>query len=193
MYMKKTTLGLAVALMSGAAAADWTLNNDASSLYYLTTKNVHVTEMNTFNHLSGSIDADGAATVSIDLTSVDTAVEIRDERMREMFFNAADFPAAKVSLTFDPAVLEGMEAGSRVVMDDVNAGLTLHDITREIKAGLVVVGLQDGVQVSSLKPIVVRADDFGLAAGVEALRAIVGLDSITNNAPVSFTFVFDRD
>lgn len=193
MRMHKTTIALAITLMSGAAAADWTLNNDTSSLYYLTTKNANVTELNTFNQLTGTIGADGSATVSINLDSVDTAVEIRDERMRELFFNTAGFPVATISVTLDPAVLEGMEAGSRVVMDDVAADLTLHDTTREIMAGLVVVGLENGVQVSSLKPIVVRADDFGLAGGVEALRAIVGLDSITSNAPVNFTLVFDRD
>jgi len=193
MFMKKTTLALTIGLLAGAATADWTLNNDESSLYYLTTKNVHVTEMNTFNQLSGAIDADGTASVSIDLTSVDTVVEIRDERMREMFFNTDQFPAATISITFDPAVLEGMEPGARMVMEDVAAELTLHGTTREMGAGLVVVGLQNGVQVSSLKPIVVRADDFGLASGVEALRAIVNLDNITNNAPVSFTFVFDKD
>lgn len=193
MFMKKTTLALTVGLLAGAATADWTLNNDESSLYYLTTKNIHITEMNTFNQLSGDIGADGAANVSIDLTSVDTVVEIRDERMREMFFNTDQFPAATISVTFDPAVLEGMEPGARMVMEDVATELTLHGTTREIGASLVVVGLQNGVQVSSLKPIVVRADDFGLASGVEALRAIVSLDNITNNAPVSFTFVFDKD
>jgi polyisoprenoid-binding protein YceI len=193
MFMKKTTLALALTLAAGTAAAGWTLNNDASSLFYLTTKNAQVTEMNTFRQLSGSIGADGAANVSIDLSSVNTAVEIRDQRMQEMFFNAANFPAATIAVTIDPAVLEGMQPGARMVMEDVPAQLTLHDTTREIKAGLVVVGLENGVQVSSLKPIVVRADDFGLGGGVEALRAIAGLESVTSNAPVNFTFVFDKD
>jgi hypothetical protein len=43
-----------------------------------------------------------------------------------------------------------------------------------------------------LKPIVVTADEFGLQAGIEALREVAGLPSISRAVPISFTVLFDQ-
>lgn len=183
-------IGLCMAI--GYAQAEWTLNNADSALFYLTTKNVNITELNTFNRLSGGIDAEGHASITIDLSSVDTAIEIRDDRMREMFFHTEQFPSASIQARIDPADLADIQPGDRKVLNPITLQLTLGETTRDITSGMVVVGLHNGIQVSNLQPIVVVADHFGLAAGVEALRAIVSLENITNNAPVNFTLVFDQ-
>jgi len=193
MLSKKTAVALVSILAASAASADWTLNNAESALFYLTTKNVNVTELNTFNRLSGNVSQAGEANVAIDLTSVDTAISIRDERMQTMFFDVENFPSAQIHMNFDPALLEGMAPGARVVKNAVPFQLTIHDITHEMEVGLVVVGLENGLQVSNLQPVVVQAEPFGLAGGIEALRAIVNLPNITTNAPVNFTLVFDKD
>lgn len=193
MLSKKTAVALVSILAASAASADWALNNAESALFYLTTKNVNVTELNTFNRLSGNVSQAGEANVAIDLTSVDTAISIRDERMQTMFFDVENFPSAKIHMNFDPALLEGMAPGARVVKNAVPFQLTIHDITHEMEVGLVVVGLENGLQVSNLQPVVVQAEPFGLAGGIEALRAIVNLPNITTNAPVNFTLVFDKD
>jgi len=192
--IKNTALALIALLAVSPIIADWTLNNDTSELYYLTTKNTNVTELNTFKKLSGNITSASGASVIIDLTSVETFIPIRNERMQEMFFNTDRFPTARIAMAIDHQALEALEPGQRLVIRDAPAELTLHGDTREIKADLVAVGLQGGgLQVSNLKPIVVKAEDFGLLDGVEALRAIVNIESITNNAPVNFTLVFDKD
>jgi len=65
--------------------------------------------------------------------------------------------------------------------------LTLHGITHNLDTALAVVGQQGGgLQVNNLDPIVVQAADFDLLDGVETLRAIVNIESVTNNAPVNF-------
>ena len=48
----------------------------------------------------------------------------------------------------------------------------------------------DAVRVESLGPVMVSAEQLGLATGVEALRAIAGLNSITPMVPVSFSLLF---
>ena len=50
----------------------------------------------------------------------------------------------------------------------------------------------EGVIVSTLKPLVVMADSFALTAGVEMLREVAGLPSISRAVPVSFTVVFEE-
>lgn len=42
------------------------------------------------------------------------------------------------------------------------------------------------LMVSSFQPIIINANEFGLVAGVEKLRDIAGLSSISQAVPVSF-------
>ncbi len=50
----------------------------------------------------------------------------------------------------------------------------------------------DTMVVSTIKPVIVQGDAFNLGAGVERLREVAGLPSITNAAPVAFSLVFTR-
>jgi len=43
-----------------------------------------------------------------------------------------------------------------------------------------------------VKPIIVMADTHGLVSGVEALREVAGLPSISRAVPVSFNVVFEQ-
>ena len=75
----------AISLLAASAftaAAAWTLDPVSSSLKYQSVKKNTVVETNKIRNLSGTIQPDGAASVSIDLNSVDTGVDIRDTRMR---------------------------------------------------------------------------------------------------------------
>jgi hypothetical protein len=47
------------------------------------------------------------------------------------------------------------------------------------------------VMVQSMAPVLTRAVDFNLTAGVEALRSVVNLTSISAAVPVDFALVFD--
>jgi len=176
------------------AQADWNLNNDQSSLFYLTTKNIDITELNTFDRLHGSINTDGSAEVKVDLVSVETFIPIRDERMREMFFHVDTFPTANVTMQVDANALAALNPGERMVFAEQDVELTLNGETQSYKLNLAVVGLVDGsLQISNLEPLVVETAHHDLTDEVEALRAIAGIDSITHNAPVNFNLVFDKN
>ncbi len=51
----------------------------------------------------------------------------------------------------------------------------------------------DRVLISTLKPIIVNASNVALAEGVEKLREIAGLPSISNAVPVTFVLQFVRE
>lgn len=178
---------------SQTALAGWTLNGDNSSLYYITSKAAAVSELNSFSGLSGSIADDGKASVAISLASVDTAIDIRNERMRDIVFQVATYPQATVSLAVDARALAGLAAGGSFEAD-YEATVDLHGVQQTLPLAVVVSGLQNGgLLVTLARPLIVNAASFGLAEGVEQLRVIAGLPSINNNVVVDFTLQFDAD
>ena len=85
MTMKRIALaGLLLAATSANAA--WQLDGERSALSFVSTKAINIAEVHRFGELSGGVDADGMVNVSINLDSVDTAIELRDDRMKEMLF-----------------------------------------------------------------------------------------------------------
>ena len=84
-------------IVSAAASAQWTLNNEASTLSFVTVKADHVAEVHTFDELSGTIKEDGSVSIEIALASVNTLVPIRNERMQSMLFETELFPRGTIT------------------------------------------------------------------------------------------------
>jgi polyisoprenoid-binding protein YceI len=180
------------ALLSAGAQADWTLDGAGSSFYYVTSKAGAVSEVNTFGGLSGSIAADGTAMLMIDLATVNTAVEIRDQRMRDIAFKVAEFPMAHVSVKVDAAALDSMAPGTRSLMS-VEATVSMHGVSAAIPAEVAVIKLDaDTVLVQTAKPLLVAASSVGLAEAVEELRTVANLPSINPQVVVDFSLSYDK-
>lgn len=179
-------------LLSSAAQADWSLDNSASSFYYVTSKAAAISEVNSFRTLSGTISDSGSATLTIDLASVDTAIEVRDQRMRDLVFQVADYPSATVTVAVDAAALDGMSAGSSTTAVHT-ATVDLHGLQTSFEAELQIIKLDAAsVQVALGKPLLVGAASFALTEGVEQLREVAGLPSINPNVVVDFTLVYRK-
>lgn len=184
----------AAALMTGAmtAQAAWELDGAASSFYYVTSKASAVSEVNSFTGLSGAISDAGAASLAINLASVDTGIDIRNERMRDIVFQVAQFMEATVSVPVDAAALTALAVGDSMT-GTYTATVSLHGINQEMAADLKVVKLaDDSIQVSTVRPLIVGAAAFGLAEEVEQLRVIANLASINPNIVVNFTLVYNQ-
>jgi len=180
-------------LFSSTVFAGWTLDGNNSSLYYVTSKAAALSELNSFAELSGSISDDGNAMVSISLGSVDTAIDIRNERMREIVFQVATYPLASISVDADSSKLASLQPGESYRATHA-ATLDLHGMQQSLSVEVVVSGLQEGgLLVSLAKPLIVNVASYGLAQSVEQLREIAGLPSINNNIVVDFTLQFDAD
>jgi len=192
--MKRTALILALsALFVVPAQAAWKLDGEHSSLSFVSVKAVNVAEAHEFHDLSGSLADDGKADIAIGLASVDTNIELRDERMRAMLFETATFATADVSAMVDPDVIEDMEPGDSATMT-IEASVSLHGETQTIPMDVIVVRTGDGhLLVCSARQVIVNASQFRLTEGIEKLRAVAGLDSISTAVPVSFVLSFVED
>lgn len=178
-------------LTSAHAAAQWALAADDSSLSFISVKAEHIAEVHSFTRLSGEIDGGGEAVVSIDLTSVQTGIDIRNERMQSMLFNTDMYPRAQVSADVDIAALSSMAVGESSVVE-VPLAINLHGEVLTLSAPLRVSHVQEGLRVDTLAPIIVNADAFALVEGIESLREIAGLPSIGRSVPVSFSLLFSQ-
>ena len=173
--------------------ADWVLDSDASTLSFISTKAVNIAEIHSFAMLEGTVDDDGAVRDSIDLASVETGIDIRDDRMREMLFETGSFSRATLTAMVDTEMLESLSVGESHSAA-IEGQLALHGETVPLTFEVVVTRTgESGLLVASRKPVVVNAPLFGLAEGVERLREVAGLPSISNAVPVSFVLAFEAD
>ena len=176
-------------MVSQTALAQWSLDNEMSSLSFVTVKAEHVAEAHRFDQISGTLSADGELNIAIELISVETLIPIRNERMRAMLFETDIFPQATITGNIDIGQLGSMAPGDSEIMT-VAFNLSIRDIAKAYTAELLVTRTGDGVIASTRKPIIVTADSHDLVSGVDALREVAGLPSISRAVPVSFSVVF---
>ena len=84
-------------LIAAPAYSAWKLDSSQSSLTFVSIKKGTVAENHRFKTFSGGIDNHGFANVEIELSSVDTNIAIRDQRMAEFLFETATFAQASFS------------------------------------------------------------------------------------------------
>lgn len=190
---------LALAGCSQAPAAplpltegSWSIDPDASSLTYVSVKAGEIAENNSINGLSGTVAPDGKAEILIDLASVETGVDIRNERMRELFFEVAQYPTATVSAQIDPASLDTLGIGESLAQP-LEAVLNLKGVEAPVDTEIVVTRIaEDRVLAVSSEPVILQADALGLSDGLAQLQELAGLPSITPAVPVTFRLTFQR-
>ncbi|RDE25021.1 YceI family protein [Motiliproteus coralliicola] len=172
--------------------ADWTLNLDDSSFSFASIKKNHAYEVHTFNRYEGRISDAGEAELTLDLASVQTGIEIRDQRMQSMLFDTPKFPAASYRVKVDPTQLKALKPGQRLAIN-AEGSLSIFGIEKPLPAALNVFKLGDNrLQVNTARPIALKAQDYGLDGGIEALRKIANLPVISLTVPVNFSLVFDQ-
>ena len=148
-------VGLACSALLAAtvnAQDSWSLDNEASSLAFVTTKLEHIAEVLSFKELSGGIEADGTATLVIDVNSIDAIFELRDDRMKEFLFDASNFPAISISTQVDMAALGALGSGETAAMT-LQTTMSLLGADYPVPAEVLVTNTGDGLVVSSVKPV----------------------------------------
>ncbi len=178
----------------------WALDNTASTLSFVSVKSGNVAEAHSFGALEGGLSvksgsagvSDGEVSIRIDLASVNTNIVSRDQRMREHLFETLKFPAAIVQGRIPLADYLALPVGTSVESIQ-ELTLDLHGVKVPFAAEILVSRLSDSrIVVASTKPLVIGAANFGLAAGLEILRELAGLPSISTAVPVSFVLTFNR-
>ncbi len=188
----RALLCAAMLLASAEVLADWTLESGASTLGFVSVKNGSTAEGHRFRSIEGRLDDRGAELI-VDLASVDTRIEIRDERMRELLFEVARFSQAAFRASVSPAIAEELAVGASIEQE-VSGTLAMHGIEVPLTATVLVTrSAPDRLRVASAQPVIVSASALELEQGLERLREVAGLDGITPEVPVSFSLSFRRD
>jgi polyisoprenoid-binding protein YceI len=185
--MLKTLFSVGMLLAATTvSAANWQLDNDQSQLNFVSIKKGNVAEVHHFERLTGNLSENGTFTLDIDLESVNTNIEIRDQRMREFLFDVVDFPAASLTAQVEPALVAELASGMTRTAT-IDAELSLHGQKQSLTIDVLVTKLSDNtLMLVSAKPLVLNVSDFDLVQGVEKLRELAGLPSISHAVPVSF-------
>jgi polyisoprenoid-binding protein YceI len=184
---------IATACSEPVRGGDWQLDGAASRLSFVSIKSGDIAEVHTFTRLSGSVSEGGAAELVIDLDSVETGIDIRNERMREHLFRTDQHPQARLVAQIDLFPLIGLAPGERVEQA-IEGELSLNGVVLPIEADLVITDLNGReVLVQTRGPVLLHADDFRLTPGLETLRELAGLPSISPAVPVTASLVFVRN
>jgi polyisoprenoid-binding protein YceI len=182
MFAKLVILLSAVGV-TAPAQADWALS-DGSRIGFVSIKNNSIGENNAFERVSGSISDSGQVAVSVDLSSVETGIGIRNERLQKMLFEVTSFPTATIDAALSDSQIAALEAGGAQT-ESVGVSISLHGKTVNKTANLSVSAAGGDVRVTTTQPIVITAQEFGLEAGVSALQQIAGLNAISRSIPVT--------
>jgi YceI-like domain len=170
----------------------WTLMNTKSRVEFISVKKGTIVETHSFGTLEGKVTTDGKAVVTIVLDSVETNIDIRNQRMREYLFETKEHPFAIITAQLDKADFAFMNIGDRLRIS-LPMRMDLHGKNDILDIALTVTRLSDNkIMVESQTPIILDIDTFGLQDGIEKLRELAKLPSITPEVPVMFSLVFER-
>ncbi|CAH1385143.1 YceI family protein [Candidatus Nitrotoga sp. M5] len=189
--MKKLLLLSLLVFLPFSAHANWTLNNEKSSLHFVSVKKSTIGEVHRFTSLAGSLK-EGKASVVIDLASVYTNIPVRDDRMKSMLFEIIQFPKATIETSIDESKLKSLKIGEQY-QTNLTVTINLHGVSKEISGDVQVIKLSDNsIVVNSVHPIIIKAADFELTGGIEALAQVAKLPVISSAVPVTFNLVFTQ-
>ena len=177
-------------LLPLTSKAGWVLDESKSEISFISIKNLSIAETHEFRNLSGTIDDEGNLEIKIPLSSVETKIPIRNERMKKMLFETSKFANALVTSKIDLSFSKGASVGE-IIQRKENFSIDLHGFQQKNEAHIAVTLEKGGVvRVDSVRPIIVNASSHELSAGIDALRVVAKLSSIAESVPVSFNLYF---
>jgi hypothetical protein len=185
-------LSLSCLLVSGVASANWQLLNDKSQLSFVSIKKNSIAEASHFTQLSGQLSEQGQFSVNVDLTSAETFIPIRNERLSKILFESDTF--ANAVLTADLSdKLSLIKQPGQYVLKGVSAELDFHGHKKPLAVDVLVSSAANGdLSVASFTPIIINSDDFKVTEGIMQLQKLAGLPSIATAVPITFALTFKK-
>lgn len=190
LLLKSLTIASAI-VATPVFAGSWTLSPEGSHLAYGSIKKDTVGEVNSFTGLSGHVSAEGQAKIKIDLSSVETNIDIRNERMIEHVFRNAG--SATLTAAFDMEEVSALGVGETTVVD-AEAALSLAGTEVEFDAEMFVARLSEtSVLVTTNDMVFLGTEEAGVTAGIDKLMELASLPGITRTVPITARFLFTMD
>ena len=194
-------LALLVAALPGPVPAQgghdpfehgWTLDPDASRLRFASVKNDRVAEDNGFTALSGQITPDGEIRLAVDLETVETGIDIRNVRLRFIFFETYLYREAVITARLAEADLATLGLDRHLALT-LPVTLSLHGAEQAFDVPLDITLLDhDRVAVHAMTPVAVPMAPFGLDGGRAQLESTANV-KILPLVFVTFELVFQRN
>ena len=115
--MTSQPMAASSASMSGNAtqgAGNWVSNDNQVRFTSSKTnkQNKTIDEESSFATSAAQLSANGAFSMSVDLASVKTNIDLRDERLRDWVFEVAQFPKAEISGKIDMNAIGSLKTGA---------------------------------------------------------------------------------
>ncbi|MDO1508829.1 MULTISPECIES: YceI family protein [unclassified Neisseria] len=174
--------------------ADWEVSN--AGITFLSSKiNKQlgsVTEQSRFTASQAMLGKDGEFKMEVDLSSVNTGIEIRDQRLKDWVFETAKFAKANVTGKVDVDTVNKLAIGETVNLKQPLV-LDIHGKQINLEADLSAQRISaDKIMVSTLSPVLLDVKAMDMVGGVAQLVEVMGLSSIVQQVPVSFNAEFTR-
>ena len=171
--------------------AKWTAVEDQSRIAFGSIKKDTVGEVHHFEGVTGTVGEDGKLTLAVDLGSVETNIDIRNERMLEHVFQGGK-AKAMVSGEIDLDEVKDLKPGDTSIID-FEGVLAFAGVNVDVEAEMLVARLAENrVLVSTSDFIMVSTEDLGIDPGVNKLMELAKLPGITRVTPVAVRVVFEK-
>lgn len=171
--------------------ANWASVDEQSRIAFGSIKSNETGEVHHFNKVSGTVSEGGELRIDIDVTSVETNIDIRNERMGKLIFQDGK-ATATITGEIDMDEVKGLKPGETSIVE-VTGTLTFLGAENDFDAEMIVARLtEDRVLVANADFIMVSTEDLGITEGIDGLMKLAKLPSITRVTPVAIRMVFEK-
>ncbi len=175
----------------GNAQAQWNLDKSQSELYFTFIKAAQIGTVGHFESFDAHVTEQGKANLTVDLASLNTGIEKRDNRLRNIFFNTSKYPTAYIEISLSKTIQKRLQVGETEQVR-VSAKVTLHGKTQRLRELVNVTLLNENtVEVATAIPVLLDVSDYGLMPGIQKLIELAGVKSISQSVPVTFRLRFN--
>ncbi|MDK4679321.1 YceI family protein [Kingella negevensis] len=175
-------------------AAKWESNNTKITFLMgkVTPELKSITEPAHFDTSSAVLGVDGKFVLTIDLKSISTDIDIRNQRLKDWFFETSKFPVATVTGQLDSAQINQLKLGETLLLDQ-NLSLNLHGVDIPIQAALLISRVDNNrMIVNTRTPVIVDIGKIDMLEEMEKLMEGIGVSTIIQQVPISFYGEFSR-
>jgi hypothetical protein len=190
-FLSKALLATSLLVTTPVFAGDWKTVDAETSVAFGSIKKDTVGEVHHFNKVTGSVSEDGKLKLDIDLASLETNIDIRNERMTKHVFLEG---AATASLTgeIDMSEINDLKIGETRIIE-VEAVLSFVGVENDIDTNMLVARLgENRVLVSTADFVMLSTEDLEIDPGINKLMELAKLPGITRVTPISARMVFEK-
>ncbi|MCB2137179.1 MAG: OmpA family protein [Rhodobacteraceae bacterium] len=188
-------LPLAATAQENPFAPGWDLDPANSFIRFSSVKIVdgqEVAETHSFATFSSSIEPDGKATILVKLESVDTRNDLRNVRMRFLFFEAFKYPEAVVTAQLSPDMAAGLAPGGQKQVQ-LPLTMSIHGAANRLLTDAIITpDGNDRFTAVSAHPILFRVEDFQLGDNLRKIAETAGGFTIVPEMNITYQFTYNR-